>query len=296
MVKSKTASRVSVNFTDELSKCAYLDSKVLNPLHKHLRSLITTNRGRISEWNLMRLLKVLELSSLDVNYFSLATLKPLIHLKYLAVSTREVDFHADPYLPNLETLIVKYFIRRSVLPAIFWKFEKLRHVEINNAVFDLENNKQMIFEESSKLENLRVLRKVYFQTDQSDSVDVLLRRCPNLQELDISIGANDNSAEFCPKLECFTQLQIFRLSFQWPQIVSELHLPSNLMKLVQEKTHIESAISIVGELLCLEYLQLRSPYFSRNKEWCLRDITFHKLKYLKLVGLSICLGGILSQA
>ncbi|PHT33617.1 hypothetical protein CQW23_25417 [Capsicum baccatum] len=235
----------------------------------------------------MRLLKVLELSSLDVNYFSLATLKPLIHLKYLAVSTREVDFHAEPDLPNLETLIVKYFIRRSVLPATFWKFEKLRHVDINNGVFDLENNKQRIFEESSILENLRVLRKVYFQTDQSDSVDVLLRRCPNLQELDISIGANENSAEFCPKLECLTQLQIFRLSFQWPQIVSELHLPSNLMKLVLEKTHIESAISIVGELLCLEYLQLRSPYFSRSKEWCLRDITSHKLKFLKLVGLCI---------
>ncbi|KAM3359131.1 hypothetical protein P3S68_022064 [Capsicum galapagoense] len=166
-----------------------------------------------SEWNLMRLLKVLELSSLDVNYFSLATLKPLIHLKYLAVSTREVDFHADPYLPNLETLIVKYFIRRSVLPAIFWKFEKLRHVEINNAVFDLENNKQMIFEESSKLENLRVLRKVYFQTDQSDSVDVLLRRCPNLQELDISIGSNENSAEFCPKLELLKTASALEESF-----------------------------------------------------------------------------------
>ncbi|KAF3673470.1 hypothetical protein FXO37_06965 [Capsicum annuum] len=112
-------------------------------------------------------------------------------------------------------------------------------------------------------------------------------RCPNLQELDISIGAKENSADFCPKLEYLTQLQIFRLSFQWPQIVSELHLPSNLMKLVLEKTHTESAISIVGELLCLEYLQLRGPYFSRSKEWCLRDITFHKLKYLKLVWLSI---------
>ncbi|KAF3673462.1 putative late blight resistance protein -like protein R1B-14 isoform 2 [Capsicum annuum] len=280
-------SRVSFNFTYDLFQFASPDSKPRNPFHQHLRSLITNNRGIISEWNLLRLLKVLDLSSLNMNYFSLVRLKPLIHLKYLAISADEIDFHAEPYLPHLETLIVKYVIRRSVLPAIFLKFEKLRHVEISGAVFDLENDKLRNFEESSKLENLRVLRKLSFRIDHADSLDVLLRRFPNLQELDIFFWDNEDSAEFFLKLESLTKLQTFRLSFQWPQIVSELHLPSNLKKLVLVSTQIESTISVIRELPCLECLQLTSSNFAQSKEWCLSDITFHKLKFLKLMSLSI---------
>ncbi|KAM3327407.1 hypothetical protein P3S67_002533 [Capsicum chacoense] len=270
-------SRVRFSFSEELSKFASLSSK-LKPFHQHLRSLITTNRGRFYIWN--------------------------------------------PFPQGL-----------SVLPDTFWKMEKLRHVEITLAEFNLENNNQQIFKESLKLENLRILKKVeyiptlkqiklihcknksleasavkikeevtdiegcdridithyqrYRLNQKSESGDTKRQkkttllpcfiRCPNLQELDISIGANENSADFCPKLEDLTQLQIFRLSFQWPQIVSELHLPSNLMKLVLEKTHIESAISIVGELLCLEYLQL-------SVRWDALEESFPQLETLVIKG------------
>ncbi|KAF3682971.1 putative late blight resistance protein -like protein R1B-14 isoform 2 [Capsicum annuum] len=280
-------SRVSFNFTYDIFQFASPNSKPRNPFHQPLRSLITNNGGIISEWNLLRLLKVLDLSSLDMNYFSLVRLKPLIHLKYLAISADQINFHAEPYLPHLETLIVKYVISRSVLPAIFLKFEKLRHVDISDAVFDLENDKLRNFEESSKLENLRVLRKLSFRIDHADSLAVLLRRFPNLQELDIFFWDNEDSAEFSLKLESLTKLQTFRLSFQWPQIVSELHLPSNLKKLVLVSTQIESTISVIRELPCLECLQLTSSNFAQSKEWCLSDITFHKLKFLKLMSLSI---------
>ncbi|KAK4380588.1 hypothetical protein RND71_002450 [Anisodus tanguticus] len=253
-------SRVSFNFTDEHSKFASVGSKTRKPFHQHLRSLITTNEGESSKWNPfcqvseVRLLKVLDLSSLDVHYLSSATLKPLIHLKYLAVSAYIFDFHPELHLPHLETSIVKGLFKRTVLPTIFWKMDKLRHVEISTAVFDLENNKQRIFEESSKLENLRILTNVRFRIRNSDSVDVL------------------------------QSLHLFDFS---SAVVSELHLPSNLNKLVLTWTHIESTISYIAGLPNLEYLQLEDPNFIESKEWCLGDTMFHKLKLLKLVELGI---------
>ncbi|KAF3682979.1 putative late blight resistance protein -like protein R1B-14 isoform 2 [Capsicum annuum] len=86
-------SRVVFSFSEELNKFATLGFNTRMPFHHHLRSLITTNRGRFYNWNPfpqvseVRLLKVLDLSSLDVVDLSSATLNPLIHLKYLSART-----------------------------------------------------------------------------------------------------------------------------------------------------------------------------------------------------------------
>ncbi|XP_059289534.1 LOW QUALITY PROTEIN: putative late blight resistance protein homolog R1A-3 [Lycium ferocissimum] len=287
-------SRVSFTFSEELSDIALLGSKTHKPFRKYLRSLITTNHGVIfyqdffNQFNKLRLVKVLDLSSCEVDPLSLATLNPLIHLKYLAVKIEAFRFHPESHLLHLETLIVKRFFDNSCikLPANFWKMEKLRHVEINNAYFDLEKNKQGIFEESSKLENLRILRNVSFPIDDADSVDVLLGRCPNLQELEINFGRND-SVEISLKLESLTQLQILRLYIKWSYKVLELQLPSNLRELVLTGTLIESTIPIIAKLPNLESLQLAERKFTLREEWCLGDITFPKLKFLKLVELYI---------
>ncbi|KAH0709058.1 hypothetical protein KY284_010485 [Solanum tuberosum] len=271
-------SRVSFSFSKELSKFASLGSKIRKPLHQHLRSLITTNRAESYGWNPIRkvsevrLLKVLDLSSCGVRVLSSVTFKPLIHLKYLTVSTKEFEFHPEPHLPNLETLIVEGLSKFIVLPAIFWKMKKLRHVEIGEAELDLkwENNKEM-FEESSKLENLSILRRVVIH--EGDRVAVLLQRCPNLQQLDIIFSGDEDSAEICLKFESLTQLQMLRLSL--------------LMS-----TRIDSVIPFIAGLPNLEYLQLSMTVqcqrqFRQSEEWCLGDITFHKLKFLKLVFLDI---------
>ncbi|KAG5587013.1 hypothetical protein H5410_047447 [Solanum commersonii] len=284
-------SRVSFSFSYELSEIA---SKTRKPFHQHLRSLrMTLIEGEVSNWNSfsqfskLRLLKVLNLSSHIVGRLSSATLQPLIHLKYLAVCARKFDFHPESHLPHIETLIVLCPFMRTVLPPIFWKMKTLRHVEINDAVFDLKNNKKWISEESSKLENLRILKQVAIKIGCDDNVDVLLRRCPNLQELEIGILCDEDSVEIC-QLESLTQLQILRLSIDSFQLnVSKLHLPSNLKKLVLRGTRIESIVSSIGGLPSLEYLQLVLPTFIQLKEWCLGDVTFHKLKLLKLEYLNI---------
>ncbi|KAG5588706.1 hypothetical protein H5410_049140 [Solanum commersonii] len=269
-------SRVSFSFSEELSKVASLVSKTRKPFHQHLRSLITTNRRKsigvipfcqISE---LRLLKILDLSSYHVEFLSSATFKPLNHLKYLAVWANKFYFHPESHLPHIETLIVQNYPFIVQLPASLWEMEKLRH---------------WLFEGSSKLENLRILKKIVgFPIDR---VDVLSRRCPNLQQLHIKFDGH-SADSFCLTLENLTQLQILRVSFEQPHIiVSGLQLPSNLNKLVLKGIHIDSAIPFIAGLPSLEYLQLKAVCFSQSEEWCLGDIMFHKLKLLKLLQLDI---------
>ncbi|WMV48514.1 hypothetical protein MTR67_041899 [Solanum verrucosum] len=289
-------SRVRFSFSKELSKFASLGSKTQKPFHQHLRSLITSNQGygipfrQVSE---LRLLKVLDLSSHKVHYLSTATFERPNHLQYLSVSAYKFYFHPETHLPHIETLIVKSKAT-VLLPASFWEMEKLRHVEIDDAEFDLEEDRQGIFEGSSKLENLRILRHVRYTIKEVDRVDVLLRRCPNLQELEITFVKVDVYVEdTCLILESLTQLQIFNLTVE--AFVSELHLPSNIKKLVLKNCwFMESAISFIAGLPSLEYLQLdkvsfikRELDFTRLEGWYLQDITFDKLKFLKLARLYI---------
>ncbi|KAM3249955.1 hypothetical protein P3L10_011725 [Capsicum annuum] len=282
-------SRVVFSFSEELNKFATLGFNTRMPFHHHLRSLITTNRGRFYNWNPfpqvseVRLLKVLDLSSLDVENLSSATLKPLIHLKYLSARTYRFHFHPESLLPHLETLIVHGL---SVLPASFWEMEKLRHVDLTLAEFDLKNNKQRIFEESSKLENLRIFKKVEFSIYQADSANVLFQRFPNLQELNITFVGDLYSPGIRVKLAHLTQLQILHLSIESSRVVPELLLPSKLRKLELSRARIGSMISVIAGLPNLEYLQLTDLHFIQSKKWCL-GVAFHNLKFLKRAWLDI---------
>ncbi|KAM3326791.1 hypothetical protein P3S67_001917 [Capsicum chacoense] len=254
-------SRVTFCFSNELTKFASRGSKTRKPFHQYLRSLITTksNRSEISYQNPfsqvtnLRLLKVLDLSSHIVHYLSSATLQPLIHLKYLAVTADKFHFHEKSHLLLLETLVVKWLCGCTWLPTNFWKMEKLRHVEITRAVSCWE---EQISKESSKLENLRILRE------------------------------DSKSAKTRLNLESFMQLQILRLSVDKRLILSKLYLPSNLKKLILRVVITENTISLIAGLLSLEYLQLRDEkYYRYDEKLCLGHITFHRPKFLKLVSL-----------
>ncbi|KAL3329452.1 hypothetical protein AABB24_036508 [Solanum stoloniferum] len=281
-------SRVSFSFSEEHSKLGSLVSITRKHFHQHLRSLKTINRGKsidvipfcqISE---LQLLKVLDLSSYRVDFLSSATFKPLNLLKYLAVWAKKFYFHKESHLLNIETLIVNHDLNTVLVPVSFWEMEKLRYLEIAEAEFD----KQGIDEGSSKLENLKILKNVGFSIDNVDRLDVLLQRCPNLQQLCIAFEDSysaDLLESYCLTLENLTQLQILLLSFESPIVLSRLQLPSNLKKLVLFGS--KSVISFISELPNLEYLHIERAYFI--EKWFHEDITFHKLKLLKLVELDI---------
>ncbi|KAM3327411.1 hypothetical protein P3S67_002537 [Capsicum chacoense] len=167
--------RVSFNFTDELSS---LGSKTFR---QRLRSVIMTHEGdfcdrkSFSHLSDMRLVKVLYLNGPRDADICSDIFRPLIHLKYLAVDS---IFNNDCLLnlPHLETLIVRK--RVHGIPMEFWKMEKLRHVDNPEDINDRYNNRREMFDESSKLENLRIFKGAVIE--EADNLDVLLRKCPNL--------------------------------------------------------------------------------------------------------------------
>ncbi|PHT39417.1 hypothetical protein CQW23_22990 [Capsicum baccatum] len=210
--------RVSFNFTDELFS---LGSKTFR---QRLRSVIMTHEGNscdrmsFSQFSDMRLVKVLDLDCPDEAQIWLDIFRPLIHLKYLAIHSI-LDYDWVLNLPHLETLIVRKIENGLTLPTNFWKMEKLRHVETPKAIVDRYTDKKGMFDESSKLENLRIFRRVVIKED--DNLDVLLRKCPNLQQLGISFmkaptddstsGEDDYAKPFRINMESHTQLQSLSL-------------------------------------------------------------------------------------
>ncbi|PHT39446.1 hypothetical protein CQW23_23019 [Capsicum baccatum] len=113
------------------------------------------------------------------------------------------------------------------------------------------------------------------------------QRCPNLQELDVTVTRGDGCERVQFNLESFTRLQILRLFVDRILSVSKLYLPSNLKKLVVRADIKERTISDIEELPHLEYLQLWDANCFQDRKWCLGDITFCKLKVMKLVKLGI---------
>ncbi|PHT39465.1 hypothetical protein CQW23_23038 [Capsicum baccatum] len=285
--------RVSFNFTDELFS---LGSKTFC---QRLRSVIMTHDGNscdrmsFSQLSDKRLVKFLDLDCPDEAQIWLDIFRPVIHLKYLAVHSI-LDYDWVLNLPHLETLIVRKIENGLTLPTNFWKMEKLRHVETPKAIVDRYKVMKGMFDESSKLENLRIFRRVVIK--EADNLDVLLRKCPNLQQLGISFmkaptddsmsGEDDYTKPFHINMGSHTQLQSLSLFFSGSPVLG-LQLPSNLKKLVLSRVPVDTAVSFIAGLPILEYLGLMNYYsWNKSEEWCIpTDIMFHKLKLLKLVDL-----------
>ncbi|KAM3327421.1 hypothetical protein P3S67_002547 [Capsicum chacoense] len=269
--------RVSFNFTDELFS---LGSKTFR---QRLRSVIMTHEGNSCDWKSfskvsdMRLVKVLDLNRTYNAQIQLDLFIPLIHLKYLAVYSI-ANYDGVLHLPHLETLIVRKIAKWSTLGVYFWKMEKLRHVETPEGIVDRYKDKKGMFDESSKLENLRIFKGAVIE--EADNLDVLIRKCPNLQKLNITFM---KAKPFRINMESYTHLQSLSLFF--PKVpVLGLQLPSNLKKLLLSRVPVDTAVSFIAGLPVLEYLGLMNYHcWNKSKEWCIpTDITFHKLKLLEL--------------
>ncbi|CAN4091235.1 unnamed protein product [Withania somnifera] len=282
-----------VGFYFHFDRDGLVGSETGKPFNQQLRSVIASGVGFLG-WNAfpqiskLRLLRVLDLSSFTMHYLSSATFNQLVHLNYLAVRTGVIDFQPETLLFNLRTLIVCGLELDIVLPATFWKMVMLRQFDIDRVELDfhyLDDSEQQITEESSKLENLKLLRRVRLSPqDVHDWVDMLSRRCPNLEEICICIRpSGGRTCNF--ELQGLTQLQTLEISSY--VILPGFQLPSTLKKLTLQMPLITTeTVSMIAKLPSLEYLKLEKSEFE-SEQWCLGEITFHKLKILKLMSLDI---------
>nr|XP_027098781.1 putative late blight resistance protein homolog R1B-17 [Coffea arabica] len=141
-----------------------------------------------------KLLRVLDLESINMGMFFPIGFDLLVQLRYLAVSG---DLDSIPpsiaSLWKLETFVVKGLKGMVVLPVIIWSMRMLRHVRVNScAMFDLQEDQ---LEGSLVLDNLVTLSTPALSGGKETLK--ILRRFPNLHRLRCIIFESPSSPMGC---------------------------------------------------------------------------------------------------
>ncbi|XP_049405511.1 putative late blight resistance protein homolog R1A-3 [Solanum stenotomum] len=261
-----------------------------NPYVKHLLSLkacmlCLPHKSHLKH---LRLLKSLDLKDITLKDSLLNEIGMLVHLKYLIIQTRAKALPPSfSNLCNLETLMVDN-VEGSymILSPCLWSLAKLRDVRMNGgALFDPDIT---VLDEDSRLENLRTLSELYLPARLEDMEDIIFKRFPNLQNLEVCIGQlPDCSAEkICfPRLDVLNELEQLCLSASswdsFPEYTHGFPLSLKIMRL-QWLSLTSDTLSRIARLPNLQVLFLVDTIIEEGKEWNMEDVTFQNLKYLKL--------------
>ncbi|XP_027095967.1 putative late blight resistance protein homolog R1A-3 [Coffea arabica] len=233
-----------------------------------------------------KLLRVLDLESINMGMFFPVGIDLLVQLRYLAVSG---DLDSIPpsiaSLWKLETFLVKGLKGMIVLPGIIWSMRMLRHVHVNSsAVFDLQDDP---LESSLVLDNLVTLSTPALSGGKETLK--IMRRFPNLHRLRCIIFESPNSSMGCnqfPQFGILNQLESLNISGRALN-QGELSFPLNLKKLTLSKLRLPwKHMSAIGRLQNLEVLKLLSNAFE-GRRWDMKEGEFLKLKFLKLDSLDV---------
>ncbi|OIS95828.1 putative late blight resistance protein -like r1b-14 [Nicotiana attenuata] len=242
-----------------------------------------------------KLVKVLDLDSLNIGGTFPSEVQFLIHLRYFAVQT---DANSIPSfiakLWNLETFVVRGLGGEVILPYSLLKMVKLRHILVKRrASFSLHENmgESLANSQLNDLETFSTPRLSY-----GEEAEMILNQMPNLRKLSCifsgTFGYSDKVKGRCvlfPRLEFLSRLESLKLvSNGYPaKLPHEFSFPSKLRELTLSKFRLPwSAISTIGELPNLEILKLLFRAFEGN-QWEVKDSEFPKLKYLNLDNINI---------
>lgn len=235
-----------------------------------------------------KLLKVLDLESINMGSSFADGIHLLVQLSYLAVGG---DFDSIPSslsnLRNLETLVVKGLKGKVVLPDSIWHMTGLRHVYVNNhAVFTLKNIRTESFYQLSNLVSLSMPSLSY-----GEHAEVIIKRLPNLRKLCCIFSKSRDCLTHCnqyPRLEYLTQLESLKVVYRGRTVsAGEFNFPISLKKLSLSNFFLRwDHFSTIGRLENLEVLKLISLTFE-DPRWEMREREFPELKFLKLDSLNI---------
>ena len=277
----------------------FVKSKIFCP---HVRSLLHSSHGiggRGVSHNSsfvchLKLLQVLDLEQISLGFTFLCELGLLIQLRYLAVSgwIKYIPPSLEN-LSNLETFSVTTYYSDFVLSSledIFWKLQKLRHLQVRGALIDLRLEKENP-ESSSMLYNLHTFStpKLYL----GQSMEKMMMKFPNIRRLKCCLLQSEESSCDGTRIVAMDFLnQLESLKLLLGKVTAhpiEYHLPSNLKKLTLEDFS-WSIMSAIRKLPNLEALKLVRQA-DGVKEWDMEGMEeeefFPALKFLKLKDLSI---------
>ncbi|KAH0755380.1 hypothetical protein KY290_025650 [Solanum tuberosum] len=262
-----------------------------NPYVKHLLTLKVYKDCLSYKCHLkhLRLLKSLDLKGITLTDSLLNEIGMLVHLKYLFIS---IEDKAPPpsfsNLCNLETLVMNHMGGSCmILSPWLWSFAKLRDVRINRcAVFDPDINEPTVLDEESRLENLRTLYELYLPG--SEDKEDIFKMFPNLQTVRVRIKQlpHRSGEKICfPRLDVLNELETLRLTASRDSFSEYTHgFPLSLKKLTLKGLALTSdSLSRIARLPNLQKLILKNAIIDGGAgEWNMEDVTFEKLKYLKL--------------
>ncbi|CAI9103870.1 OLC1v1002449C1 [Oldenlandia corymbosa var. corymbosa] len=276
-----------------------------------LRTLLVNDHGRChpKHWYDMlhqfwqsKLLRVLDLRTINIGHFFLTGIELLLHLRYLALKIEGEAIIIPPSIANLSNL--ETFIFDSVnfnlsLPDTIWTMKNLRHLHLTGfAHLKLPEENP---EYASNLENLETLSTVQFSSVQK--MNEALRKFPKVRRFKCSL-LKVGDIEECTilALDAMNQLESLTIfptrssDFQDRMLESPIpgfrdylnfQFPQNLKKLAISGFQLPwSRISAIDGLPHLEVLKLLSHAFS-GEEWYVEEGKFPKLRYLKLSGLDL---------
>ncbi|XP_027063020.2 putative late blight resistance protein homolog R1A-3 [Coffea arabica] len=245
----------------------------------------------------IKLVKVLDLSQLNLGSTFPRELELLVHLRYLAVvGDLESIASSMSNLLNLETLILETFDSAVSLPDSIWNLKKLRHLVLKGDCLDEYCELQLPtynLENAEHLCDLNTLSRVMLPS--WDTIDKMFRKFPNIHKLKCSFyeanGSRDSAdkvlaLDFLSGLESLTLKFInhtgvqCQFEFQFPLTIRKLTLSGFLFPW--------SKISEIQNLPNLAVLKLLDGAF-QGKIWNMEEEEegFPKVSFLKIASLDI---------
>ncbi|CAI9106717.1 OLC1v1005936C2 [Oldenlandia corymbosa var. corymbosa] len=233
-----------------------------------------------------KLLRVLGLNGIFEFSFFPSAIQLLVHLRYLTLtSVGEILKIPSSIacLSNLETFIVlKGF--EVLLPDTLWNMKKLRHMKASCLLWKLPTGNS---EHLSSLENLQTLSCVSYSHDQTWKE--VIRKLPNIRRLKcgLSLVEEQDGALKIFALDFLSQLESLHITQWGDKCVDQFQLPQSLKKLTLSQLNLPwSEISVIDKLPNLEVLKLLDGSFT-GETWSVEEVTFPKLRFLKLEGLDL---------
>ncbi|KAL2553273.1 putative late blight resistance protein-like protein R1A-3 [Forsythia ovata] len=260
-------------------------SSFSRPFGLHVRSLL----GDLPDpsafiFSSLKLLKVLDLSTIDMSLYNLTGTEVFAVLRFLSVSSIPSSIAS---FTNLEFLFVD---NKEVveIPAIFSNMVKLRHVRFSGgAQFSESLRIQATKDENFQMHCLQTLSSIFINDENDEKT---LRFLPNLRTLKCRITVFWDSSENRYRYPAFSfldRLESLSASFR-PSYVSDdisrevIDLQRHLRKLTLRNFDLSwKQMNIIGMLPKLEVLKLRDDTIE-GKKWDTREDEFQRLRYLEL--------------
>nr|GMD27321.1 putative late blight resistance protein homolog R1A-4 [Ipomoea batatas] len=232
-----------------------------------------------------KLVKVLDLESINLGKSFLSMVEFLLCLRYLAVCLKGWDSVSPPSLErlhHLETFKVKSSAGLH-LPFMFWNLEGLRHLHIDHYCNRCLYRRNLILIPPKPLNLQTFSIPVLFNSRRDEH---LLRKLPHLRKLRcrFSTAWYRNCHRF-PELGFLDQLESLeacRISHHMnAAIPSAFDFPPSLKELILHKFRLPwDSISVIAKLPRLESLELFSAF--DGDQWDVKEGNFSKLKFLRI--------------